>query len=141
MKRYIHGKYLTNLEQEWERNMHYGRIVREESDKITFPAYSSPLMDSWRWSLLHSAAKEQLHGLGATSGRRGHCRKGCKQAETAYHVSSSCIIPAYTSRHDNVVYWTIRTLLNCFRAPKEVWEKLQTILPVFNVCRKVPKKF
>ncbi|XP_045470569.1 uncharacterized protein LOC123677884 [Harmonia axyridis] len=77
-------------------------------------------MDSWRFSLLHSAAEEQIHGLGSIPGRRRNCRRGCDKCETAYHVSSACIQDAYNTRHDFIVHWVLKSLLSGLGAPEEI---------------------
>ncbi|XP_044750655.1 uncharacterized protein LOC123310990 [Coccinella septempunctata] len=112
------------LQEDWSRNMHYGKLVNQEGNNISFPAYSSPFLDTWRRGVLMSATEEQLHGLGSLPMRR-NCRRGCNHAETAYHVSASCICNEYTTRHDNVVYWTLKTLLTSLRAPNNYIRNLQ----------------
>ncbi|XP_044751627.1 uncharacterized protein LOC123311629 [Coccinella septempunctata] len=120
MKKHIEKPFYEQLEKEWIMNMHYGRIFVKEQPNIELPAYTSPLMDSWRFSLLHSAAEEQVHGLVAILGRRKNCRRGCSQSETAYHVSSACIQDAYNTRHDYVVHWVLKSLLSGLNAPEDI---------------------
>ncbi|XP_044750695.1 uncharacterized protein LOC123311015 [Coccinella septempunctata] len=120
VKEHIYKKYQEELEAEWTRDMHYGRVILKEEKIIEFPAYTSPLMDHWRFSLLHSAAEEQIHGLGGTAGRSRKCRRCNTTTETAYHVSSGCIIGAYTTRHDCVVHWVLKSILLNLNAPQEI---------------------
>ena len=112
----INKKYQEEIQEEWSRNMHYGKVVLQEENKIMFPAYSFPSMDTWRRGMLLTAAEEQLHGMGALPHRR-NCRRGCNKVETAYHVSTACVNNAYVTRHDNVVHWTLKTLFKSLRAP------------------------
>lgn len=120
VKECIYKKYEEELEAEWSRDMHYGKVVLKESKNIEFPAYSSPIMDDWRFSMLHSAAEEQLHGLGATACRSKKCRRCGSANETAYHVSSGCIINSYTTRHDHVVHWVLKTILLNLEVPADI---------------------
>ncbi|XP_045470568.1 uncharacterized protein LOC123677883 [Harmonia axyridis] len=121
----IRKQHHDQLIEKWSENMNYGRIVADEGNKITFPAFTSPYMDSWRLSLLHSAAEEQLHGLGCIPGRTRVCRRGCGNTETAYHVTSSCPTNMYISRHDNVVHWLLKTILTTTNAPEDIIMGLQ----------------
>lgn len=122
---HIRRKYAENIRDEWQLNMSYGRAVIAEDKNINFPAHLSPFMDSWRLSLLISASEEQLHGLGCIPGRRRKCRRGCNVDETAYHVVSACPNNAYITRHDNVVHWVIKTILNSMEAPLEIINNFQ----------------
>ncbi|XP_044750658.1 uncharacterized protein LOC123310992 [Coccinella septempunctata] len=120
VKEHICQTFQQELENEWSQDMHYGKVVLKEKKIIEFPAYTSPLMDHWRFSLLHSAAEEQLHGLGGTAGRSKKCRRCNTASETAYHVSSGCIIGAYTTRHDYIVHWILKHILLKQNAPQEI---------------------
>ncbi|XP_044750656.1 uncharacterized protein LOC123310991 [Coccinella septempunctata] len=120
LKQHIENTFFKQQQEEWAKNMHYGKVFIKEMSSVELPAYSSPLMDSWRFSLLHSTAEEQVHGLGAIPGRRRDCRKGCSQPETAYHVSTACIQEAYNARHDFVVHWVLKSLLTSLGAPEEI---------------------
>lgn len=121
----IRTKFEQQNEAEWTKNLHYGKIVSEEAPNISFPAYSSPHMDGWRLSLIHAASEEQLHGLGSIPGRRKMCRRGCNNTETAYHVSSACPTNSYITRHDNVVHWVLKTIINHLDAPEEISRSFQ----------------
>ncbi|XP_044751637.1 uncharacterized protein LOC123311637 [Coccinella septempunctata] len=132
LKKHIETTFLGQLQEGWARNMNYGRIFTKEED-IEIPASLSPLMDGWRFSLLHSAAEEQIHGLGCIPGRQKNCRKGCNKTETAYHVSSACITRAYTTRHDYAVHWILKTLLKSLGAPEAIGTNLQFGKATLNV--------
>lgn len=106
----IKQKYYNKMEQEWTANLLYGRNVLKEGNKIKFPAYKVPNMDSWRLSVLNAAAEEQLHGLGPDP-QGTKCIKGCNANENAYHVANVCPNRAFAARHDFVVYWTLKIIL------------------------------
>lgn len=74
---------------------------------------------------LHAAAEEQVHGLGAIPANRRKCRLGCNADETAYHVTSACLVPAYNYRHDLIVYWVIKNIMEATSAPEETIANLQ----------------
>ena len=53
------------------------------------------------------------------------CRNGCNKEENAYHVISACVTPEYTSRHDCIVYWVIKTILQATQAPEDIQSQLR----------------
>ena len=120
----IKQKYQQIIEKEWSANLSYAKNVIKEDKNITFPAHQSPSMESWRLSVLNSAAEEQLHGLGANP-QRPKCIKGCNADENAYHVASACPTRAFASRHDFVVHWTLKCILKSLGAPEESIKNLQ----------------
>lgn len=119
----IKTKYYQQLEEEWSANLLYAKIVVKE-ENIQFPAYQSPNMDSWRLRVLMAASEEQLHGLGSNPNTRRKCQKGCNVDENSYHVASACPTRAITTRHDFVVHWVLKTLLQCLGAPFETQRNL-----------------
>lgn len=120
----IKEKITQSLREEWCENMHYGRLVVREEKKLTIPAHTSPNLDSWRRTMLLNATEEQLHGL-CVGMERWKCRRGCRADETAYHVAAACVEGAYTSRHDCVVHWLLKTLFVSLRAPRACSRRLQ----------------
>lgn len=95
-----------------------------ESVNLTIPAHTSPSLDTWRRTMLLNAAEEQLHGL-CVGLERWKCRRGCRADETAYHVAAACVEGAYTTRHDCVAHWLLKTLFTSFRAPRGCSRRLQ----------------
>lgn len=103
--------------------MAYGRTVAAEKNCIAFHAYTSTYMDSWRASMLHAAAEDQVQGLGAIPDSRIMCPRGCSAQLTAYHVSSACLTPEYNTRHDIIVARILRTIFACQGAPDEAMNR------------------
>lgn len=75
-------------------------------------------------SILNSAAEEQLHGAGWIPGRARPCRRGCNVDETAYHIAVSCVTPEYNNRHDQVVWWLLRAIMEATTAPGDAVQEL-----------------
>uniref|UniRef100_A0AAR5PEG8 Reverse transcriptase domain-containing protein n=1 Tax=Dendroctonus ponderosae TaxID=77166 RepID=A0AAR5PEG8_DENPD len=120
----IKQRMLRQLQGDWSENMHYGRLTARETAQLTIPANASPCLDTWRRTMLLNAAEEQLHGL-CVGMERWKCRRGCRAEETSYHVAAACVEGAYTSRHDCVVHWLLKTLFCSLRAPKSCCRRLQ----------------
>ena len=112
-----------NLDR-WCASMHYGRLVISQYPRIHFPALKSIHIESWVTTLIRNAAEEQVHGLGANPAARRKCRMGCNNDETAYHVAASCITPAYASRHDYIVFWILKSILQSTQAPEQIQSQL-----------------
>ena len=105
--------------------MHYGRLVLENQDLLKFPALKSLNIEDWTTRLIRSAAEEQVHGLGSNPAARKRCRLGCNAYENSYHVISACITPAYTSRHDYIVYRILKSIMIGSQAPEEILAQLK----------------
>ena len=130
--RLVEGIRAANLEvrmQDWGKALQYPRLVLRERDSISFPAAEYFRTNSSKLSMINAAAEEQITQFRATPGRRlaedRRCRRGCPAEETAYHVVTSCRTTSYTARHDQAVYWLLRTLLEALSAPDEVRRRLQ----------------
>ncbi|XP_063915482.1 uncharacterized protein LOC135131601 [Zophobas morio] len=130
--RLVEGIRAANLEvrmQDWGKALQYPRLVLRERDSISFPAAEYFRTNSSKLSMINAAAEEQITQFRATPGRRlaedRRCRRGCPAEETAYHVVTSCRTTSYTTRHDQAVYWLLRTLLEALSAPDEVRRRLQ----------------
>ena len=121
----VKEKQQENLLKDWRKSIFYARLVEGERPKIYFPALKNMQMDDWTAKIIRTAAEEQVHGLGANPSRRRKCRLGCNADETAYHVISSCLTPAYTIRHDNIVYWLIKSIIIGTHAPEEIQAQLR----------------
>ncbi|XP_044578985.1 uncharacterized protein LOC123261458 [Cotesia glomerata] len=115
LAREIEHQQLTWLMNEW-KGCKYARVVDENANIMACPAFTSPYMERWMFSLILNAAEEQVAGLGTYTGKK--CRMGCEVVETAYHVVSACLGPEYTTRHDNAVCWFIKHILYAMKAPK-----------------------
>ena len=96
----------------------------ENAPALSFPAYQSIYAEDWILSLSHSAGEEQVHGLGSNPATR-RCRLGYNADENAYHVSSSCLTPAYNDRHDRVVYFALQNILMGMGAPEHILLQLR----------------
>ena len=121
----ISGKQLQILTADWSSSMHYGRLVMGERENIKFPALQDLRIDDWMATTIRSAAEEQIWGLGANPSRRRKCRLHCNVDETAYHVISSCITPAYTTRHDGIVHQILKSILYSTAAPQDIQSQLK----------------
>ena len=120
--------------------MQYPKLVLAESNTISFPAAQHHRTDSAKLSLINAAAEEQLHQLHAVPGKKGSrkCRKGCQEDETAYHVATSCRATSYNARHDQVVYWLLRTILEATNAPYDIVKGLHFGKAVLNTEYEIP---
>ena len=105
--------------------MNYGRLDMAEYLGIRFPELSDYHMDDSIVTIVRSAAEEQVHGLGANPARRRKCRLGCRSDKTAYHVISASLSLDYNIRHDEVVYWFRKGILECTTAPNEISSQLK----------------
>ena len=113
------------LQEAWATSAHYARLVIANAPALLFPAYQSIYAEDWILSLSRSAGEEQVHGLGSNPATRRRCRLGCNADENAYHVSSSCVTPAYNDQHDRVVYFALRNILMGTGAPKHILSQLR----------------
>ncbi|XP_044750445.1 uncharacterized protein LOC123310835 [Coccinella septempunctata] len=120
----IEERHQAEIEKEWSSNLSYAKNVLKEPN-IRFPANSSPNMDSWRLGVLLSASEEQIHGLGANPNNRRKCQLGCGLDENSYHVACACPSRAATTRHDFIVHWVLKILLQGLGAPDELRRELQ----------------
>lgn len=93
--------------------------------KILFPALTDISLDDWVAKIIRTSAEEQVLELGTNVYRRKKCRLKCNADETAYHVLSACITPAYTTRHNIAVYWLLRYILRATNAPEEISSQLK----------------
>ncbi|KAH0554796.1 hypothetical protein KQX54_012738 [Cotesia glomerata] len=98
LAREIEHQQLTWLMNEW-KGCKYARVVDENANIMACPAFISPYMERWMFSLILNAAEEQVAGLVTYTSKK--CRMGCEVVETAYYVVSACLVPEYTTRHDN----------------------------------------
>lgn len=82
------------------------------------------MMNEWMRAVLQAAAEEQLHGVSAIHHRR-KCRRGCQRDETAYHVAAACPTRRYIYRHDYIVHWVLKAIMQSLREPKQMVRNIQ----------------
>ena len=110
---------------DWAKSMNYPKQVIANKNIISFPAASHYRTDSSKLALINAAAEEQLFQLRAKGTiDNTRCRKGCTHDETAYHVVTTCQGTNYNTRHDQVVYWLLKTILQSTGAPEQVQKDL-----------------
>ena len=113
---------ILQLQRSWESSYQYARLVGQNKQKISFPAYTDIRLEDWMYSLIRAATEEQVIGPDPATRRR--CRYGCNAYEDTYHVVSNCPVPAFTTRHDQAVHYILREILVGTEAPEDVLAQL-----------------